>query len=144
MMEMATASRKIMVRSQTIQRGFQPVAKVAGATVKNFTYDAAGNLTGNGSVTFTHDGRGRLSQVSNGYKYSINGVGQRVAKSGPAVATGTLHFVYDEQGHLIGEYDAAGTVRQEIVYLGDTPVASVRVIARVQWHRHLSDLQRPP
>ena len=35
-------------------------------------------------------------------------------------------FVYDEQGRLIGEYDAAGAVRQELVYLGETPVASVR------------------
>lgn len=99
---------------------------LSGATVRNFSYDATGNLIGNGSMTFTYDGRGRLSHTSSGYRYSINGLGQRVAKSGPAVATGTLYFVYDEQGHLIGEYDAAGAVRQEIVYLGDTPVASIR------------------
>ncbi len=49
-----------------------------------------------------------------------------MAKTGPGVATGTNHYVYDEQGHLIGEYDAAGVVRQELIYLGDTPVASVR------------------
>ena len=102
---------------------------LTGAVAKSFTYDAAGNLTGNGSVTFTYDGRGRLTQTSTGYAYSINGMGQRVAKSGPGVASGTLYFVYDEQGHLIGEYDAAGAARQEIIYLGDTPVASVRASA---------------
>jgi YD repeat-containing protein len=102
---------------------------LSGATTKNFSYDAAGNMTGNGSVTFTYDGRGRLSQTTSGHKYSINGLGQRVAKGGPGIATGTVYFVYDEQGHLIGEYDATGAVRQEIVYLGDTPVASVRTNA---------------
>ena len=99
---------------------------VTGAAARTFVYDAAGNLTNNGSVTFTYDGRGRLTQVSNGYRYAINGMGQRVSKSGPG---GTTYFVYDEQGHLIGEYDASGAVRQELVYLADTPVASVRPAA---------------
>jgi len=49
-----------------------------------------------------------------------------VSKSGTG---GTTYFAYDEQGRLIGEYDASGTVRQEIVYLADTPVASVRPAA---------------
>ena len=76
---------------------------MTGAVVRSFAYDAAGNLTSNGSVTFTYDGRGRLTQTSNGYRYAINGLGQRVSKSGPG---GITYFVYDEQGHLIGEYDA--------------------------------------
>ena len=97
-----------------------------GALARSFTYDAAGNLATSGGLAFTFDGRGRLSQVSNGYSYAINGLGQRVSKSGPA---GTTYFAYDEQGHLIGEYDASGAVRQEIVYLADTPVASVRTSA---------------
>ena len=96
---------------------------LTGAAAKSFVYDAAGNLTSNGSVIFTYDGRGRLTQVSNGYRYTINGLGQRVSKSGP---DGTTYFVYDEQGRLIGEYDATGAVRQELAYLGDTPVASMR------------------
>src|SRR5262249_11444764 len=95
----------------------------SGAVARSFTYDAAGNMTSNGTVSFGYDGRGRLTQTSHGYRYSINGLGQRVAKSGPTVPTGTLYFVYDERGQLIGEYDEAGTVRQELVYLGDTPVA---------------------
>ena len=31
--------------------------------------------------------------------------------------------MYDEAGHLIGEYDASGTMIEETVYLGDMPVA---------------------
>jgi RHS repeat-associated protein len=99
---------------------------LTGAAAKSFVYDAAGNLTSNGSVTFTYDGRGRLTQVSNGYRYAINGLGQRVSKSGPG---GTTYFVYDEQGRLVGEYDGTGAVRQELAYLGDTPVASLRPAA---------------
>ena len=36
---------------------------------------------------------------------------------------GQQQYVYDEAGHLIGEYDAAATMIEETVYLGDTPVA---------------------
>ena len=106
--------------------GSNRLQATTGAVTRSFTYDAAGNLTGNGDVTFTYDGRGRLTQASNGYRYAINGLGQRVGKSGPGEIT---YFVYDEQGRLIGEYDGAGAPRQELVYLGDTPVASLRQAA---------------
>ncbi len=66
--------------------------------------------------------------------------GQRVSKSGPA---GTTYFVYDEQGHLIGEYDASGAVRQEIVYLA-RHAGGERASVGVRRRRHLSDLQRSP
>lgn len=35
-------------------------------------------------------------------------------------------FVYDEQGQLIGEYNLDGTVRQEVIYLGRTPIAVIK------------------
>ena len=38
----------------------------------------------------------------------------------------TGYFIYDEAGHLIGEYDANGAVIQEHIYLGDRPVAVVQ------------------
>ena len=103
--------------------GSNRLVVLSGAVTKNYSYDAAGNITGNGSVNFTYDGRGRLTQVSNGYRYAINRLGQRVAKIGPP---GITYFAYDEQGHLIGEYDQLGKVLQEIIYLGDTPVVSLR------------------
>jgi RHS repeat-associated protein len=34
--------------------------------------------------------------------------------------------VYDEAGHLIGEYDNSGGLIEETVWLGDTPVATLR------------------
>jgi RHS repeat-associated protein len=35
-------------------------------------------------------------------------------------------YAYDEAGHLAGEYTAAGALVQETVWLGDTPVATLR------------------
>jgi RHS repeat-associated protein len=59
--------------------------------------------------------------------YLYNALGQRVKKSGGA-ATTTV-FMYDEAGHLVGEYTiSSGTaVRvQETVWLGDIPIATLR------------------
>lgn len=52
-----------------------------------------------------------------------NGFGQRVRKEVSGVST---LFVYDEAGHLLGEYQGNGTPIQEIVWLGDIPLAAVR------------------
>jgi len=50
--------------------------------------------------------------------------GFRLQKTAAACASNTTtNFVYDLAGHLIGEYDAAGNVIQETVWLGDLPVA---------------------
>src|ERR1700733_5908151 len=40
-----------------------------------------------------------------------------------AQAGTTSYFIYDESGHVIGEYDANGNAVQEHVYLGDRPIA---------------------
>lgn len=92
-----------------------------GKTSQSYTYDAAGNLIGDGTNTFSCDARGRLTQVTVGgvtTTYAINGLGQRVTKSGAS----TTYFVYDEAGHLIGEYDASGNIIQETVWLGELAV----------------------
>jgi RHS repeat-associated protein len=56
-------------------------------------------------------------------RYRYNGRGERVVKTSSA---GSTYYVYDEQGHLLGEYDATGTPRQETIYLGDLPVAVIK------------------
>jgi RHS repeat-associated protein len=103
--------------------GSNRLQSMSGAVTRSFTYDGAGNTTGNGILALAYDGRGRLTGLNSGYSYLINGLGQRVAKSG---ATGTSYYVYDEQGRLIGEYDAAGALHEELIYLADTPVATIR------------------
>lgn len=98
---------------------------------KTNTYDAAGNVVSDGAVTFTYSPRGRLQTTRVGTissDYAYNGLGQRVRKTGRSGNTPVSgqYFVYDEQHHLLGEYDATGQALEETVFLGDTPVAVLK------------------
>jgi RHS repeat-associated protein len=86
-------------------------------------HDAAGNITSDGTNTYTYSDRGRLATMTNAggtVSYSYNALEQRVGKTGPAalVPTGATYYVYDEKGKLLGEYDANGTPLYETIYLG--------------------------
>lgn len=93
----------------------------------SYTYDAVGNTTGDGTFTFGYSGRDRLVSVVQGGStvatYKHNAFGERVQKT---VAGATRLFMYDEDGHLLGEYDGTGALIQETVWLEDTPVATLR------------------
>ena len=60
-------------------------------------------------------------------------------------ATGTVLYAYDEAGHLLGEYGAAGTLIQATVWLGDTPVATLRPIGSTVsiYYIHTDQLNTP-
>lgn len=93
------------------------------------SYDAAGHMTGDGTRTYTYDGRGRLIRVTQDTivtDYVINALGQRVKKSSTNAAIGTRHFVYNDDGQLLGEYDAEGTPIQEYVYADEHLVAVIK------------------
>ncbi|WP_240435722.1 RHS repeat domain-containing protein [Ralstonia solanacearum] len=93
------------------------------------SYDAAGNQTGDGTIAYSYSDRGRLASVTNAgvtTNYLYNALGQRIVKQGTNVPTGATRYMYDEAGHLIGEYDQAGNAIQETVYLGDTPIATIK------------------
>jgi RHS repeat-associated protein len=100
------------------------LTSIAGGVARSFAYDAMGNVTGDGTFTATYDARGRMKTVAVGAStttYLYDAIGQRVKKSGgPA---GTVHYVYDEDGRLLGEYDANGAATSEFVWLGDMPLA---------------------
>ncbi len=55
--------------------------------------------------------------------YTYNALGQRIRR---ATSSATTLYAYDEAGHLTGEYTATGALIQETVWLGDTPVATLR------------------
>ena len=98
------------------------------APAQTNAYDAAGNLTGNGTATFTYSDRGRMATAkvgTNTVTYKLNALEQRVSKTGPAAVlpSGAAYYAYDEQGQLLGQYDANLTSTYETVYLGTTPVA---------------------
>jgi len=99
-----------------------------------YTIDAAGNRTADSTTTWAVNARGRVSQVRviNGavtdtYNYLLNGLNQRIRKTGPStvVPSGTQVFVYDDLGRLIGEYDNLGRATREHVWLAERPVALI-------------------
>ena len=108
--------------------------------VANLTYAAASNqlqqmtgsvnpryLNGATTLTFNYNNANRLVAVQSGgaslASYAVNALGQRVRKTVGAVVT---YFMYDEQGRLLGEYDATGALIEETVWLEDLPVATLR------------------
>ena len=107
-------------------------------------YDNAGNTINDGTLTYTYSGRNRLIEVKQGAStlaaYKHNAFGERIAKT---LGGTTTTFVYDEDGHLLGEYGVAGALIQETVWLEDTPVATLRPKAgggidiRYVWADHL-------
>lgn len=102
------------------------MATTGPSPAKTNTYDAAGNLTSDGTVIYTYSNRGRMASAKYGKNttsYLYNGLGQRLKKTAPTsiIATGINYYLHDQSGHLLGEYDANGNVIQETVYLGDSP-----------------------
>jgi RHS repeat-associated protein len=91
---------------------------------KTHSYDSTGNLVSWSSGTaFTYSARNRLKTVtapSLSMNLRYNALGQRVIK---ATSAGVRRFVYDEAGHLLGEYSGVAAL-QEYVYLGNMPVAT--------------------
>jgi RHS repeat-associated protein len=101
------------------------LSSVSGALSRTYGYDNAGNTTSDGSATFTYDDAGRMisaTKASVTTTYALNALGQRVKKT---TSGSSRYFVYEEAGHLVGEYDNAGDLIQETVWFGDTPVATL-------------------
>ncbi|WP_230427212.1 RHS repeat-associated core domain-containing protein [Collimonas humicola] len=118
--------------TNTIATNSNQLTATTGPTpAKSNTYDAVGNLTSDGTTSYTYSDRGRMVSATNAgntVTYIHNGIDQRVQKQGPTsiIATGSNSYVYDEQGHLIGEYDANQQAIEETVYLGDLPVVVLK------------------
>ena len=110
----------------TVSSTSNRLSSVSGSLVRTYGYDAAGNTTSDGTATYAYDDSGRMVSVTKAgvtATYSINALGQRVKKAVSGVST---YFVYDEAGHLVGEYDGSGVLIQETIWFGDIPVAVLK------------------
>jgi RHS repeat-associated protein len=65
-----------------------------------------------------------LTKASVTATYVYNALGQLIKQSGGP--SGTVLYMYDEASHLAGEYTSTGALIQETVWLGDTPIATLR------------------
>jgi RHS repeat-associated protein len=102
------------------------LVNTTGTLIRTYSYDTAGNTTNNGSAGFGYNAAGRMNSATLGSvatTFWVNALGQRVGK---VTTAATTLFVYDEAGHLIGEYTGSGALVEETVWLGDTPVATLR------------------
>ena len=74
--------------------------------------------------------QGHTAKAALGTNYAHNAFGERVCKStsGPTCATSPLRteYVYDDDGHLIGEYAPNLIDHIEILWLADTPIAVLK------------------
>ena len=90
----------------------------------SYSYDNAGNRTGDGRFVFVYNDRGRLAQVRGEavLDFYYNALGQRILKAGARTNT---YYVYDENGQTLGEYGNDKTSGVETVYLQGMPVAVI-------------------
>ena len=95
---------------------------------RQLVHDSAGNRTADTEAynTATHDLTGRLASVLRSgvtTLYTLDASGMRVRKDSNSRTGERLIFVYDQGGHLLGEYAYTGAPVREYIWLGDTPVA---------------------
>lgn len=92
---------------------------------RTFGYDAAGNVTAD-TYSATYNLQGRLSSVTKAgvtTTYTVDGLGKRVRKFSSSGSASTVMYVYDQAGHLLGEYDSTAKEIREYIWLGDIPIA---------------------
>ena len=125
--------------------------RLASIGSQSRTYDAMGNLTAKGNRTFAYGADQRLKQFQiNGQTeatYTHNGRGERTIKQADDQ---TWHFIYDEQGRLLAEYQAGlqslPRLHRLYVWLDERPVAvqpKEGAYANVWLHIHTDHLGTP-
>jgi RHS repeat-associated protein len=125
---------------------------VNGTVARTFAYDGAGNITSDtrpGEVfVTTYNKRNRPVSVTRNSTvyatYGYNALEQLVSRSTSAVGgpTGTVHYIYDLDGHVIAEADAAnGTTARDYIWLAandnetvDLPLAVAEAATLTQVH----------
>jgi len=78
-----------------------------------FSYDANGNLTGDGANGYGYDIENRLTSASNGLQLTWDPLGRLYQTSGGP--SGTTQFLYDGDA-LVAEYDGSGTLQRRYVH----------------------------
>jgi len=113
-----------VISTYTISPTTNRIQSISGALTRSYTYDVAGHTKTYGSITANYNDRGRLHTLNNGSQtenLTYNALGQLVKVGGGV--SGFVFYMYDEAGHLLGEYSSNGMFIEETIWLGDIPVA---------------------
>jgi RHS repeat-associated protein len=112
--------------NSTISPTSNRITQISNPT-RSFSFDAAGNTIADTAPSAPYNATygldNRLDTLTRGTttaSYLYDNAGQRVRKTVNGTST---HFVYDTQGHLLGEYGEAGQTIREYAWLADTPTA---------------------
>jgi len=116
--------------------------------VRSFDYDAAGNTVGDtqagssANYTATYSVEGRLASMKQGstagVEFIYDALGRRVSRSqwtgAPTNPRTVTIYAYDQENHLLGEYNADGSPAMEYIWLGDIPVAMIKLSGPTATH----------
>src|SRR5262249_24163515 len=88
--------------------------------LNGFGYDAAGNMTSNGTQTYTFDAENHMTKFVGGStnNYSYDGDGQRVKKTSPV----SLYW-YGATGDVLDETNSSGALTSEYIFFNGKRVA---------------------
>ena len=107
----------------------QLMTALAQTTVRVYYTRAANEDCVNGGpwtrTKYTYDDANRLASVtgsSGTYTYQYDPFGERVSKDVGGIRT---LFVYDQAGHLLGEYAQGGALIEETIWLGNRPIGII-------------------
>jgi RHS repeat-associated protein len=106
------------------------VTAITGTPARTYTFNTDGDDLSYSNITLAYNDANRMSSATVGSTttdYVYNALGQRVKKTNGTAST-VVYFVYDEAGHLLGEYSSTGALIEETVWLGDTPVATLQPV----------------
>ena len=111
--------------------GNNPPSPANTNRIDGYSYDTAGNMTGDGIHTFTYDAENRLIAVTGGgvnSTYSYDALGRRVEKTGDVNECGydgTIYYLYDLSDRAVVRYPDSGTNNcHDEVYAGGRHLAT--------------------
>jgi RHS repeat-associated protein len=106
-------------------------------TDSGFSYDAAGNLLGDGFSTYTWNAEGRMAATA-GLNYTYDADGRRTKKAAGSPSSHDKLYWYGLNGEVLAESDLSGTVLYEYVYFNGQRVAR-RTVSGGAWHYYVGD-----
>ena len=125
--------------------------KEGASTVRTFTHDVRGNLTGDTPYLYTYNNANRLKTVSAGAtleaSYVYNAFEQLVSRTlVNATPSGAIHMIHNRAGRVIAETDGVGNTVREYIWLGALPlavIADVDTVSPKLYYVHVDHLNRP-